>query len=113
MCANLLYRGYGITKIIDHFNFIATLAQLDVTLEAKAGASFGGNVKAGEGATIGAALEALAEINYQAQLYKNGNLTFLDSQDPLRIVYEEIRSVLGFQTESKRIAAKTILQVLK
>ncbi|WP_281225927.1 hypothetical protein [Flavobacterium aquiphilum] len=104
---------YGITKIIDYFNFIATLAQLDVTLEAKAGASFGGTVKAGEGATIGATLEALAEINYQAQLYKNGNLTFLDPQDPLRIVYEEIRSLLGFQKENKRIAAKTILQVLK
>lgn len=104
---------YGITKIIDYFNFIATLAQLDVTLEAKAGASFGGTVKAGEGATIGATLEALAEINYQAQLYKNGNLTFLDPEDPLRITYEKIRGLLGYQKESKRIAAKTVLQALK
>ncbi|GIQ57183.1 hypothetical protein Flavo103_03190 [Flavobacterium collinsii] len=102
---------YGMTKIIDYFNFIATLAHLDVTLEAKAGVNFGGTVKVGEGATIGAALEALFEINYQAKLYNNGNLTFLDPQDPLRIVYEEIRSLLGFQKESKRIAAKTILQV--
>ncbi|MGE8342726.1 MAG: hypothetical protein ACN6OI_16980 [Flavobacterium sp.] len=104
---------YGITKIIDYFNFIATLAQLDVTLEAKAGASFGGTVKAGEGATIGATLEALAEINYQAQLYKNGNLTFLDPEDPLRITYDKIRGLLGYQKESKRIAAKTVLQTLK
>lgn len=103
---------YGITKIIDYFNFIGNLAHLEITLEAKAGVSFGGNLKAGEGLTAGVALDALAEINYQGKLYENGALTDLEINDPLRAIFQEIHKALALPNTNKRIGVKTILEVL-
>ena len=104
---------HGITKIINAFSFITNLGQLEATLEAKAGLGFGGSFTAGLGETVGVSLDAMAEINYQGILYKNGEFTDLLNLDPLHVVYKEIRKTLGLPATNKRIGAKTVFGVLK
>lgn len=104
---------HGITKIIDAFSFITNIGQLEATLEAKAGLGFGGSITAGLGETVGISLDAMAEINYQGILYKNGEFTDLLNLDPLYVVYEEIRKTLGLPSTNKQIGAKTVFGVLK
>ena len=103
----------GVNKILDFFSYVTSMGNLQVTLEAKAGVSFGGHLRVGEGLTAAIALEALAEINYQGILFQNGALTDLDINDPLRAIYQEIRKALGLPSSAKKIGAKTIFSLEK
>ncbi|UWY30318.1 hypothetical protein N4T20_10360 [Flavobacterium sp. TR2] len=103
---------YGITKIIHAFTFIPALAGLEVTLEAKAGLGFGGSAKAGEGLTVGVALDALAEVNYQGALFENGKLTDV-GDGLLSAVFKKIEGILGLPNTNKQIGAKTVFRVLE
>ena len=105
---------YGITEIIDYFNFVAALTGLEITLEAKAGLGFEFELAGGAlGFTGSVGLDALAEITYQGTLYEKGALTDLEINDPLHAVYQEIHKALGSGSTNKRVGAKTVFGLLK
>ena len=105
---------YGITEIINAFNFIAALTGLEIKFEAKAGLGFEFELLGGaEGLTEGVGLDALAEINYQGTFYEKGALTDLEINDPLHAVYQEIHKALGSGSTNKRVGAKTVFGLLK
>ena len=106
------FYDYGIEETLNFFSFITTMGQLQVVLEAKLGAAFGGHIKGGEGATVGVALQALAELTYEGILYQDGQLTNLEINDPLRAVFNEIHKIIGQPSENRQIGAKTLFSVL-
>lgn len=106
------YLDYGINSIFQYFSFIATMAQLKIELEAKLGLAFGGHLKAGEGATVGIALNALAELTYEGTLFEHGALFHLLDNDPLKPVFEEIYEILGKVGQKTAMGAKDLFSLL-
>lgn len=103
---------FGITPIIEFMIFLTELIGLKITFEAKAGAGFGGDLHAGEGATVQIAIEAFAELNYRAHLFKDGQLFPHDSStDLLNSVFEEIKKTLISAPSGKKMPIKSIFNL--
>lgn len=111
---NLIPLDYGVEQLINVFNFVTANTEFNINLEAKAGFEMGGHLSAGgAGLTCTVALTGFAELNYEAELIKDGFYTDLEDSDPLKMIQDEIADILTNIRSGKRIGALTAFSILK
>ncbi len=97
---------------VDLFSFLTSILGLEVNLEAMLGPSWGGHIGGGSGVGVRGAVHGFARLSYQGALFKNGQLTDLSLNDPLRASFDEINRLLVLASEKKRVGIKTLLKIL-
>ena len=65
------------------------------------------------GLTIHIGLGGFAQLTYEGQLYKDGQLTDLGINDPLRAIFNQLDALLVKPSEGKKIPARTVFNIIK
>lgn len=107
-------KDIGIHDFIDYFTLLTDILGLEINIEGLLGVSGGGYLKAGEGVlTAKIGLGGFAQLIYEADLYKDGQLTDLGINDPLRIIFSQLDALLAKASAGKKIPVRTLFDIIK
>lgn len=94
---------YGVEDFLNAITYIISTFDISASLEAKAGVAYSAYARVGKGATVRLAIQGMAQINYEAQFYKNNLYKPFANADVLKTAQDEIhKTLIAIRSDKRR-----------